>query len=167
MDLIFHFKDAERRPSGGRFELREHTFGGRSRASLIVPGASRVTWRLFVPRRATLQVFAAVPAASGPAAAAVRLGISDGRRYDHLREQVVTSDESAKDWVPVSVDLSFYAGRKFSLFYRPDFTKWQIVIGTYVVQGAPEGVILGEPGLYADTESAREYQGRMVERSRR
>ncbi len=122
-----------------------------------------MTWRLFVPHRATLRVYAAVPSAAGPASAAVRLGISDGRHYDHLREQVITRNESAKDWVPVSADLSAYAGRKFSLFYRPDFTKWQIVVGTYLVQGSPDGVVLGEPGLYADTDSAREYQRRLID----
>jgi hypothetical protein len=122
-----------------------------------------MTWRLYVPHAATLRVYAAVLPAGGPAAAAVRIGISDGRRYDHLREQVVTSEEASKNWVPVSADLSFYAGRKFSLFYRPDLTRWQIVLGTYIVQGTPEAVVFGEPGIYADTESAREYQQRLVD----
>lgn len=121
-----------------------------------------MTWRLFVPHRAALRVYAAVAADGAPASAAVRLGIGDGRRYDHLREQVITSDESAKDWVVVSADLAAYAGRKFSLFYRPDFTKWQVVVGTYVVSGSPGGVVLGEPGLYADTDAAREYQRRLI-----
>lgn len=120
-----------------------------------------------MPHRAALRVYAAVPPDSAPASAAVRLGISDGRLYDHLREQVITSDESAKDWVAVSADLAAYAGRKFSLFYRPDFTKWQVVVGTFVVSGSPGGVVLGEPGLYADTESAREYQDRLVATSSR
>lgn len=132
-----------------------------------MPGASRVTYRLFVPHRATLRVYAALPHSAAPAAAAVRLGISDGRKYDHLREQVITSAGSAKDWVAVSADLSFYAGRKWSLFYRPDLTRWQIVVGTYVVSGAPGAVILGEPGLYADTGSAREYRDRLVDLARR
>jgi hypothetical protein len=122
-----------------------------------------VTYRLFVPHRATLRVYAAVLSPGGPSAAAVRIGISDGRRYDHLREQVVTSEESAKAWVPLEADLSFYAGRKWSLFYRPDSIRWEIVVGTYVASGSPEGVVLGEPGLYADTGSAREYRERLLD----
>lgn len=116
-----------------------------------------------MPHRATLRVYAAVPSDGAPASAAVRLGISNGRWYDQLREQVITSDESAKDWVAVSADLAAYAGWKFSLFYRPDFTKWQVVVGTYVVNGSPDGIVLGEPGLYADTDAAREYQRRLID----
>lgn len=121
-----------------------------------------MTWRLFVPHRATLTTYAAVVSSSGPASAAVRIGISDGRKYDHLREQVVTSEETKDAWVPVSADLAFYAGRKWSLFYRPDFIRWQIVMGTYIVSGSPAGVVLGEPGMYADADAAREYQERLV-----
>lgn len=167
VDLIFHFKDAERRPERGTFEIREHTFGGRSRASLIVPPGSRVSWTLFVPHRGRLQVYAGVPDANGPAAAAVRLGVSDDRRYDTLIEQRVTSAEMAKGWIPVSADLSPYAGRKFSLFYRPDGRKWHIIIGTHVIAGSPEFLVLGEPSIEADIESAREYRQRLITAAQR
>jgi hypothetical protein len=163
VDLIFHFKDAERRPEQGTFEIREHTFAGRSRASLIVPAASRVTWKLFIPHRARLHVYAGVPESDGPAAVAVRMGVSDERRYETLCEQIVTSGESAAGWVPVSADLSFYAGRKFSLFFRPDERTWNVVIGTHAVQGSPGFVAIGEPGMDTDVESAREYRQRLVD----
>jgi hypothetical protein len=166
VDLIFHFKDAERRPERGTFEIGEHTFGGRSRASLIVPSGSRVTWTLFVPHRGRLQVYAGVPDANGPAVAAFRLGVSDDRRFDNLIEQHVTSAETANGWVTVSADLSPYAGRKFSLFYRPDNRKWHIVIGTHVVAGSPEFLVLGEPSIDADIESAREYRQRLIDAAR-
>ena len=162
MDLIFHFKDAHRRPQSASFEVREHTFGGRSRASLVVPAASRVTWPLFVPHRARLRVLAGVPAANGPGAVAVRMGISDERRYETLHEQIVTSAECAAGWVPVEADLSAYAGRQFSLFFRPDERKWNIVIATHPTQGSPPFVALGEPGIDADLESAREYRERLI-----
>lgn len=162
VDLLFYFKDAERRPERGQFEIREHTLGGVSRGSLIVPSASRTTWKLFVPHRARLVVDAAVPATAGPAAAVVRLGISDGRRYETLREQVVTTEASASSWVPVSADLSFYAGRKFSLFYRPDTIQWHIVIGTHVTSGSPPYVVLGAPAMETDTVSARLYRERLI-----
>jgi hypothetical protein len=160
VDLLFYLKDAERRPDGGRFEIREHTFAGVSRASLIVPAGSRLTWKLYVPHRARLLVYAGVPPGDGAATAVVRLGISDGRRYETLHEQSVPSDAG---WVRVAADLSFYAGRKLSLFYRPDATRWQIVIGTHVTRGAPPHVVLGEPGIETDTDSAREYRLRLIE----
>lgn len=159
VDLLFHFKDAERRPDGGRFEIREHTLAGVSRASLIVPGGSRVTWKLFVPRQARLILHAGLPSDS-PATAVVRLGISDGRRYETLREQLVSSEAG---WTPVEADLSFYAGRKLSLFYRPDAIRWHIVIGTHVASGSPPHVVLGEPGIRTDTDSAREYRQRLID----
>jgi anti-sigma factor RsiW len=167
VDLIFHFKDAERRPERGAFEIREHTFGERSRASLFVPSGSRVTWKLFLPHRGRLQVHAGVPDANGPAVAAVRLGISDDRRYDTLIEQRVTSAETANGWVTVSADLSPYAGRKFSLFYRPDSRKWHVIIGTHVIEGSPEFLVLGEPSIEADIESAREYRQRLIDAAQR
>lgn len=166
VDLIFHFKDAERRPLGGTFEIREHTFGGHSRASLIAPPGSRTGWRLLVPRRARLQVFAGVPDSSGPAVAAFRVGISDGRKYETLVEQHVSSAETAAGWIPVSADLSLYAGRKFSLFYRPESHKWEIIIGTHVVEGAPPFVVLGEPAIVTDTEAARDYRQRLIDAAR-
>ncbi len=165
MDLFFHFKDAHRRPERGTFEIREHTFGGRSRASLTVPAASRVTWSLFVPHRARLHVYAGVPATNGPSAVALRMGISDERRYETLREQIVTSGDSAAGWVPVEADLSAYAGRKLSLFFRPDERRWSIIIATHPVQGSPPFVALGEPGMDADLESAREYRQRLIDNS--
>jgi hypothetical protein len=167
VDLIFHFKDAVHRPERGTFEIREHTFGGRSRASLIVPPGSRVSWTLFVPHRARLKVHAGVPDANGPAVAAVRLGISDDRRYDTLIEQRVTSTETANGWIPISADLSPYAGRKFSLFYRPDRLKWRVIIGTHVIAGSPPFLVLGEPSIEADIESAREYRQRLIDAAQR
>jgi hypothetical protein len=166
VDLIFHFKDAHRRPLGGTFEIREHTFAGRSRASLIVPGGSRIGWKLFVPHRARLVVYAGVPDTTGPAVAAFRLGISDGRKYETLTEQHVSTAETAGGWVPVSADLSPFAGRKFSLFYRPDAQKWEIIVGTHVVSGSPGFVVLGEPGIETDTDAAREYRQRLIDVAR-
>lgn len=163
VDLIFHFKDAERRPLGGTFEIREHTFGGRSRASLIVPNGSRIAWNLLVPHRARLQIYAGVPAVSGSVAAVFRLGISDGRKYETLIEQRVSSEEAAKGWVPVSADLSFYAGRKFSLFYRPDSHRWQIIVGTHVVEGDPKFLVIGDPAIETDTHAARVYMQRLID----
>lgn len=120
-------------------------------------------WPLFVPRRARLHVFAGVPGASGPAAVAVRVGISDERRYETLHEQIVTSVECAAGWVPVEADLSAYAGRKFSLFFRPDERKWNVIIATQPVEGSAAFVALGEPGIDADLESAREYRQRLID----
>src|SRR5688572_24791397 len=67
VDLLRKLQDAERRPTSGRFDAGEHTFGGRSLASLVVPADSRLTWTVAIPHRGRLRLFAAVPDAGGPA----------------------------------------------------------------------------------------------------
>ena len=155
------FQDAERRPLHGSFELKEHTFAGVPRASLVVPAESRVTWKLFVPHRGRLQMFVAFAEASA-ASVAVRVGVSDNRVYNTLTERTISSAEAARGWVALDVDLSTYAGRKWSLFYRPDGRKWQIIVGTHVLAGSVSNVYLGSPALMTDVEGAREYLRRLT-----
>ena len=150
--------DAERRPAGGAFETEHQTLGGRSRASVVVPAESRLTFSLPIPRRATVRFYAGVPRAAGDASVAFRVGISDDRFYQTLLERTITSaDTAARGWIPLSADLAPFAGRKLSLFYRPDTRRWRLVLGTHVVAGAPAAVYLAEPAITADVDSAREY----------
>jgi hypothetical protein len=161
VDLMVLVKDADRRPSTAAFDQKEHTFGGRSRASLIVPPQSRLTYTLPLPHHGRLQIFAGVEPNGGPASVAFRVGISDDRIYTPLVEVPVTSDASAAGWIPISVDLSEYAGRKWSLFYRPDERRWKLILGTYTVAGAPVAAYIGEPAIETDNDSAREYLRRL------
>ncbi len=99
------------------------------------------------------------PEADG--AVAVRVGVSDNRIYNTVVEPTIaTTNKDA--WVLVDADLSLYAGRKWSLFYRPDETKWRIVIGTHVISGTVANVYLGAPALMSDVEGAREYLRRQT-----
>lgn len=159
--MLRHFQDAERRPLHGSFALKEHTFAGVPRASLVVPPESRVTWKLFVPHRGRLQMFVAFAEAS-MASVAVRVGVSDNRIYNTLTERTITSADTERGWVALDVDLSLYAGRKWSLFYRPDGRKWQIIVGTHVLAGSVSNVYLGSPALMTDVEGAREYLRRLT-----
>jgi hypothetical protein len=168
VDFLRKLQDAERRPTSGRFDAGEHTFGGRSLASLVVPAESRLTWTIAVPHRARLRLLAAVPATNGEASIAFRVGISDERLYNTLVELPVSSAETAaRGWVPVEADLSRFAGWHWSLFYRPDSRLWKIVIGTHVLSGDPPAAYLGIPALMTDAEGAREYLARTTRRARR
>ncbi len=170
VDLTRRLQDAERRPATAPFELGEFTFAGQSHATIVAPAESRLTWRMPLPRRGTLQLFAAVPSTAGDAAVSFRVGISDNRRYDTLTEPTITSaDTSARGWIAVTADLSPFAGRKWSVFYRPDEIRWTVVIGTHVMAGAPAVVYLGEPSITTDVPGAREYAARVIhqDRSRR
>ncbi len=113
-------------------------------------------WTHALPRRGVLHADAAVPDTNGPAAVNFRIGISDDRVYETLFEQVVTAADTAeRGWTPIAVDLSLYAGPQFSVFYRPDNRRWSIILGTNVVQGAPERVYWGAPGIDAEGDAAR------------
>lgn len=161
-DLLRAFDHAERRPRDGTFELKEHTFGGVPRASLVVPAESRIIWTLFVPHRGRLQVYVALPP-EATAAVAIRVGVSDRRIYHTLEERTVTTaDVRASGWIPFDADLSRYAGRQWSLFYRPDDIKWQIIVATRVLSGSVANVYLGMPVMVTDVEGAREYLGRLT-----
>ena len=160
VDLLRHFDNAERRPAQATFELQEHTFGGTTRASLVVPGDSRVTWKLFVPHRGHLQTFIAFPD-TARGTIVFRVGVSDGRIYNTVAETTLDAN-AASGWTPVDVDLSLYAGRQRSLFYRPDRTRWQIILATRVLSGHVPQVYLGMPALLTDVEGAREYLRRLT-----
>jgi len=163
VDFTRKLQDAERRPTAATFELREFTFGGQTRATIVAPAESRLTWRLFLPRRGSLHLYAAVPAIGGDAAVAFRIGISDNRRYETLAEPSVTSSETtARGWIPVTADLSAFAGRKWSVFYRPDEIRWTVVIGTHVLSGSPGVAYIGAPAITTDIAGAREYAARVV-----
>ena len=163
VDLLRQFDHADRRPPQGTFEVKEHTLAGTRRATLVVPADSRITWTVFVPHRAHLEAYVAFPSdASG--AVAVRVGVSDNRIYNTISETTVaTTDGGGKQWIPISADLSLYAGRKWSLFYRPDETKWRIILATHVLSGAIPSVYLGSLALVTDTAGAREYLRRLQE----
>jgi hypothetical protein len=163
VDLLRLFDHADRRPPEGPFELKEHTFAGIARTSLAVPGESRVTWTAFIPHRARLRVFVALRD-DREAEVAIRVGVSDRRVYTTVAEPVITSAATAHEWVPLDADLSAYAGRKWSLFYRPDERMWDVIIGTHVRSGRVGAVYLGDPALMTDTEGAREYVRRVARR---
>ena len=167
MDLTRKLQDAERRPAAAPFELGEFTFAGQTRATIVAPAESRLTWRLPLPRRGTLQFFAAIPAAQGDASVAFRIGISDDRRYETLVEPTITTaDTVARGWLPVVADLSAFAGRKWSVFYRPDEIRWAVVIGTHVIAGSPGVVYLGAPSITTDVPGAREYASRLAKQEK-
>jgi hypothetical protein len=155
IDLIKVLDHAELRPSSASFQLAEHTFAGQPRASIVVPVPSRITWPTAIPRRATLGLdAAAVPRGGGVAAVRVRIGISDDRVYEALAERTILTDTAA--WTPIAVDLSPYAGRKFSLFYQPDGRTWRLVLAADVAEGAAD-LYWGNPGIDTDAAAARDF----------
>jgi hypothetical protein len=165
IDLLHELPRAEKRPSGAAFELAEHTFSSATRATLAAPAPSRVIWTLHFPARGELRTYLAVTAPPGADAEVnFRIGISDDRFYEGLAEQRVTASQTrASGWVPLSVDLSLYGGRKWSLFYRPDSRTWQLIFNADQASGQPRA-LWGAPGVDADVSAAREWNRRRFAR---
>jgi hypothetical protein len=134
---------------------------GVSRAAIAAAVPSRLTLRLPFPRHGVFHAFVALadpPTGSHSGGARLRLGVSDDRTYEPLAELVLPRD--AHGWTDLRADLSAYAGRKWSLFYRPDRIVWRLVLAVDAVDNGAATVLWGEPHIQTDAESAREYVAR-------
>jgi hypothetical protein len=160
VDLIDEFERAEKRPSGG-FRVPAHTANGVTLPAIVMPIPSRVTWRVLLPRggllRTSVTRAGAVPGTSGVPPLRLRIGIADDRIYETLTE--ITPAPEQRGWIDLRIDLSAYAGWKWSLFYRPDRILWSLVLAA---DGAPGqgSVVWGTSEIVTDRKAAREYAAR-------
>jgi hypothetical protein len=155
VDLVEQLPHAVTQPRDTRFSPTLVEADGALQPAIAVPASSRMTWTFDrLPRRGILSA-TAVAAGSTPATVAFRVGISDGRIYETLLDQAVTTAPGAPR--TLRVDLGGYAGPQWSLFYRPDGRRWAIILATTVVEGMPEGVYWVAPGLETDRDAARRY----------
>jgi hypothetical protein len=107
-----------------------------------------------------LHTAVAVEGAPG-SAVTFRVGISDDRIYEPLASIDVAADACGKGWTPLAVDLSRYAGRKFSLFYQPNGRQWRLVLGTNRRGGGPDRAYWARPAIETDTGAAKDYFTRL------
>jgi hypothetical protein len=159
IDLLHESGRASKRPLDSIFSLGEHAVGGETRRALAATAPCRIIWSVWLPPRPLLHTHVAVvPAPDQAAAVAFRFGVSDERLYDALAEQrvVVAAGEEPR-WHPVEVDLSLYAGRKWSLFFRPDSHRWRLVFAADNLGGAAV-VLWGSPGVDTDQKGARDWR---------
>lgn len=158
MDLLAQLDLAEKRPLGVALVLDEPTIGGRSYPSLVTPAPSRVTWTIGrLPRRGWLRAGLGVSPAAGTSRVNFRVGISDGRTYETLAEQIVSSEDASDGWRWLAVDLSRYAGPQWRLFFRPDARRWEIILATAAIDGAPPAAYWAAPRIDTDRAAARLY----------
>ena len=154
VDLAREFDRAEKRPPAG-FKITAYGADGVVRPSIVMPVPSRVTWSLPLPRRGRFRTFVALGDREHPGAAIrFRFGVSDQRIYEGLVEHTVGAAHPG--WSSLGVDLSAYAGVKWSLFYRPDRVTWRIVLAADVV-GAGAAAVWGAPEIVTDASAAKEY----------
>lgn len=160
VDLIDEFERAEKRPSRG-FRVPAHTADGVTLPAIVMPIPSRVTWRVPLPRAGLLRTSVtragAVPGTIGVPPVRFRIGIADDRIYETLTAIAVAPEQ--RGWIDLRVDLSAYAGWKWSLFYRPDRIRWSLVLAADGA-AAEERVVWGASEIVTDRRAAREYAAR-------
>jgi hypothetical protein len=156
IDLVRQFAAAERRPAESAFEVAVYSAGGVPRPSIVSPAPSRLSWTLRLPPRgaftAQLHVGNDTDAAE---TLTFRVGISDDRVYETLAH--VSLSSGGTGWTPISADLSPYAGRKWSLFYRPDARRWRLILGVDAPAPGQVHAVWGAPAISTDPAGARAF----------
>ena len=124
VDFVQQFEAASlRRPNLEVFAVREVMISGVSKPSITVQQPSRIAWDLTVPDHARLEAYLALQEEAWTEAGdgvLFRIGMSSAGTYEEFITQIVNPFEVPADrgWVPVSVDLSPYAGRAVSLIFN-------------------------------------------------
>ena len=153
VDLIKELDRADRRPAGA-YTIAEYSAAGTTLPSITGPAPGRLTWTLPLPRHGRFRARVAASAAS----AHVRIGISDNRVYEGLADLDVAPGAA---WSEITVDLSDYAGRKWSLFYRPERQAWRLNLSADATGGVPATIAWGVPEIAAPAgDDALEYARR-------
>lgn len=159
-DLVRDMDNADKRPAGA-FTVTEFLRDGVSRPAISAAVPSRLTVRLPFPHHGVFHASvtrADAPPGTHPGAARLRVGVSDDRTFEELTNLLLSPD--ARGWTDLRVDLSAYAGWKWSLFYRPDRIVWRLVLAADALDNSPPAVLWGEPRIETDTNAAREYLAR-------
>jgi hypothetical protein len=124
IDLIARFNEAQKIPDAATFVIEEHSLAGEAhRAIAVAPVlASRLTWRLTVPRRAWLWVSIGMQVeAWNNEGDGVKFmaGVNDGGAFTPLFEQYLHPYALASDrkWFPTRVSLAAFEGREVELVF--------------------------------------------------
>jgi hypothetical protein len=137
VDLLQVLPAADRRAAGDvATAVRADVFvaGGDGRMALVMEAPARVIWTVRLPLHARLR---AAVAGTGR----LRVGASNGRLY-HDVGQV----DAAGRWTPIDLSLRDLSEVKWSLFYQPLRTDWQLIFNADAI--APGVVVaLDRPTL--------------------
>ena len=123
IDLVAQFPSAEKRSDGALelvFAVQDVAIKGETRHCIYMHPTSRLTYKVTVPRDGWFRAWFGVKEEAWDKQSdgvLFRVGVSDGREYDEFINQHVDPANNAGDrrWVPVSADLSAYAGQQVDL----------------------------------------------------
>jgi hypothetical protein len=127
IDLLAAYESADKRsnlPINQAFRVTTATIENQERRAIFMHPTSRLIFKVTVPRNASLSTFLALaPRAwenEKSDGVLFRFGVSDGRKYDELLNQHVNPHSMPEDrrWIPVTIDLSPYAGQQVDLVFN-------------------------------------------------
>lgn len=118
VDLLATLPAAEKRAAANpasTVRADVFTVAGDGRMALVMEAPARVIWRVRLPLHARLR---GAVAGTGR----LRVGASNGRSYHE-----VGRFDASGPWTPVEVDLRTLSEVKWSVFYQPLRTDWQLI----------------------------------------
>ena len=118
IDLLAQFDQADK--GTGVFTLVDATLAGDTKRAIAAPPNGRIKFRVRVPDDGWLKVSLGMkPEAWEKEGNGVYFfaGVSDGRVYEPLFTQTLNpfANPSERRWIPVTVDLSAYAGEEMEI----------------------------------------------------
>jgi hypothetical protein len=119
VDLLAQF-DSAQKAGAGPYTLIDATLAGDTKRAILAPPNGRITFKVRVPDDGWLKVSLGLkPEAWDKEGNGVYFfaGVSDGRSFERLFEQTLNpfKNPSERRWIPVTVDLSAYAGEEMDV----------------------------------------------------
>jgi hypothetical protein len=161
---VRQFAAAQKRPAESDFQVVDYNAGGVPRPSIVSPAPSRLTWTLRLPPRGSFnaQLHVRGDGLADEETVVFRMGVSDDRVYETLAH--VSLSSANRGWTPIAVALWRYAGRKWSLFYRPDAHEWRLVLSVDVPVESHAHAVWGAPRISTDAAGAKAFARHAITR---
>ncbi len=119
IDLLTRW-DSAQKDGAGPYSVVDATLAGEGKKAILAPANGRIHFRVRVPDDGWLKVSLGLqPEAWTKEGNGVYFfaGVSDGRTFEKLFEQTLNpfANPSERRWIPVTVDLSAYAGEEMEI----------------------------------------------------
>lgn len=118
IDLLAQFDQAKKQ--GGDFTVVDATLAGDTKKAIAAPPNGRLTFHVRVPEDGWLKLSLGMKPESWDKegnGVYFLAGVSDGRTFEKLFDQTLNpfANPSERRWIPVTVDLSAYAGEEMDI----------------------------------------------------
>ncbi|HEX9428308.1 MAG TPA: hypothetical protein VGA64_11025 [Candidatus Polarisedimenticolia bacterium] len=118
VDLLAQWESAKK--DGAPYSLIDATLAGETKRAILAPPNGRIHFKVKVPEDGWLRVSLGMkPESWDKEGNGVYFfaGVSDGRAFEKLFEQTLNpfANPSERRWIPVTVDLSAYAGEDMEI----------------------------------------------------